>query len=252
MKNKSNQGFTLIELLVVITIISILASILLPVFAKARESARSISCLSNMRQIGTALMMYMNESEDVFPTMYRDAAYYMGDDYGEIYNGHYSLLSDAQVAYARESSIRSQLDSYIKSGSLWKCPTDNDASSVYKTGKRFSSYHYKFYLTQGYQPALAGTWFLNQTWSVNDFPKITQIFVFSEITPFHDYRLEELDWGTTSVGNKGWAMTSKMNFIFADGHAKAISVDRILAKTPLNAVGYNYHLMRGADYDTDE
>jgi prepilin-type processing-associated H-X9-DG protein len=194
----------------------------------------------------------MNESEDVFPTMYREAAYNIGDNYGEIYNGHYTLFSDSQVQYASQASIRSQLDSYIKSGSIWKCPTDNVASSEFKAGKRFSSYHYKFYLTQGYQPALAGSIFYNQTFSVNDFPKITQIFVFSEIAPFHDYRLEELDWGTTSDGNKGWAMTSKMNFIFADGHAKALSVDRILAKTPLNSVGYDYHLMRGTDYDTSE
>jgi prepilin-type N-terminal cleavage/methylation domain-containing protein/prepilin-type processing-associated H-X9-DG protein len=55
------SGFTLIELLVVIAIIAILASILFPVFAQARDKARSISCLSNAKQIGTALSMYMQD-----------------------------------------------------------------------------------------------------------------------------------------------------------------------------------------------
>src|SRR5579884_967040 len=63
MKRTSGGGFTLIELLVVIAIIAILAAILFPVFAQAREKARAISCLSNLRQMGTAYTMY-NEDYD--------------------------------------------------------------------------------------------------------------------------------------------------------------------------------------------
>jgi prepilin-type N-terminal cleavage/methylation domain-containing protein len=63
----SRRGFTLIELLVVIAIIAILAAILFPVFAAAREKARSISCLSNMRQMGTALMMYVQDYDKMYP-----------------------------------------------------------------------------------------------------------------------------------------------------------------------------------------
>ncbi len=61
------KGFTLIELLVVIAIISILASILFPVFARARENARRASCSSNLRQIGLGVMMYIQDYDETYP-----------------------------------------------------------------------------------------------------------------------------------------------------------------------------------------
>ena len=64
---RQKRGFTLIELLVVIAIIAILAAILFPVFSRARESARKTACLSNMKQIGTALMMYCQDWDEAFP-----------------------------------------------------------------------------------------------------------------------------------------------------------------------------------------
>jgi len=67
---KHRKGFTLIELLVVIAIIAILAAILFPVFANAREKARQASCLSNLKQMGNAMMMYVQDYDDVFPMEY--------------------------------------------------------------------------------------------------------------------------------------------------------------------------------------
>jgi prepilin-type N-terminal cleavage/methylation domain-containing protein len=61
------QGFTLIELLVVIALIAILAAILFPVFAQVRERARQSACSSNMRQLGSALMMYVQDYDETFP-----------------------------------------------------------------------------------------------------------------------------------------------------------------------------------------
>ncbi len=73
-KNKASKGFTLIELLVVIAIIAILAAILFPVFARAREKARQTTCTSNQRQISASILMYCQDHEEVFPgtTVWRD------------------------------------------------------------------------------------------------------------------------------------------------------------------------------------
>src|ERR1043166_606039 len=67
MRRIPKQAFTLIELLVVIAIIAILAAILFPVFAQAREKARMSVCISNMRQIGTGLMMYVQDYDETYP-----------------------------------------------------------------------------------------------------------------------------------------------------------------------------------------
>ena len=72
------KGFTLIELLVVIAIIAILAAILFPVFAQAREKARQTSCLSNMKNIGTAIMLYTDDNHETYPMSYGPVS---GDTY---------------------------------------------------------------------------------------------------------------------------------------------------------------------------
>src|SRR5438067_5956345 len=66
-RSTKRRGFTLIELLVVIAIIAILAAILFPVFAQARESARKISCLSNMKQLALGWLMYSQDYDEAYP-----------------------------------------------------------------------------------------------------------------------------------------------------------------------------------------
>src|ERR1700733_4110825 len=69
MSHSSRRAVTLIELLVVIAIIAILAAILFPVFAQAREKARAISCLSNVKQAGLALAMYAQDYDETTPKL---------------------------------------------------------------------------------------------------------------------------------------------------------------------------------------
>src|SRR4030042_2067877 len=71
---RRDRGFTLIELLVVIAIIAILAAILFPVFARAREAARKATCLSNLKQITLAAIMYAQDYDEVLPTVSCSAA----------------------------------------------------------------------------------------------------------------------------------------------------------------------------------
>lgn len=96
------QGFTLIELLVVVAIIAILASILFPVFARARANARRASCLSNLKQIGMGVMMYTQDNDGYFPlpsrhdTTTSDASRY-DDDYLFWPNFIYPYVKNLQV-----------------------------------------------------------------------------------------------------------------------------------------------------------
>jgi prepilin-type N-terminal cleavage/methylation domain-containing protein/prepilin-type processing-associated H-X9-DG protein len=92
-KNRQS-AFTLIELLVVIAIIAILAAILFPVFAQAREKARQTACLSNMKQIGLAMMQYAQDADETFPP----GRYYFGADAWtwDHYIGPYAQKSGAQ------------------------------------------------------------------------------------------------------------------------------------------------------------
>ena len=69
-RERKGHGFTLIELLVVIAIIAILAAILFPVFSRAREKARQITCASNLKQMGLSFVMYLSDYDEIYPMAY--------------------------------------------------------------------------------------------------------------------------------------------------------------------------------------
>src|SRR5579863_320427 len=152
---RTQHGFTLIELLVVIAIIAILAAILFPVFAKAREQARKTVCLSNMKQIGLAAMMYVQDYDETWPCMHLQAARALdaldpaqSDIYSEVYNGHAPLPAAAgayAIQYGQQDTYMAQYLPYIKSAALFKCPSDAGANPNIALGMRFTSYHWKFY-----------------------------------------------------------------------------------------------------------
>jgi prepilin-type N-terminal cleavage/methylation domain-containing protein/prepilin-type processing-associated H-X9-DG protein len=111
---RGRSAFTLIELLVVIAIIAILAAILFPVFARARENARKANCASNLKQIGTGVMMYIQDYDERYPI-------------GYVYTG-----ADASTAVAWCQLVVP----YVKNAGIFKCPSDDSTpnATTYRGG----------------------------------------------------------------------------------------------------------------------
>ena len=127
------KAFTLIELLVVIAIIAILAAILFPVFAQAREKARQSACLSNIMQLGLALQMYTQDYDSMmYPCLGR--GYPLKDDYGNTCpstNGEWNArrvpMCSLTTPDAEAIQMNQAFTPYIKTQGIWFCPSDSFA-----------------------------------------------------------------------------------------------------------------------------
>ena len=116
---KTKMGFTLIELLVVIAIIALLAAILFPVFARARENARKSSCMNGMKQIGVGLMQYVQDYDEKYVFQSNDGLP-VGGSLG------------APVGAPAGMTFVDFMHPYVKSEQVWKCassPRNGDANA---------------------------------------------------------------------------------------------------------------------------
>jgi len=236
----SRHAFTLIELLVVIAIISILAAILFPVFAQAREKARQTTCVSNVRQISQAFVMYQQDYDEGFPQLF--------------YTGEAGRTQPNNFGLYRWSWL---VQPYVRSFDVFFCPTDtNGADLRKKTNPNFGynfgllpSYGYNaHYLSPGEDPYLP------------DHPEFAPIGAAAVTAPAETVLLAESTWfspprrglppNTPQVGfyrvypPSQWAGSVPLDGLsyghvwfrhhnrfattaFADGHVKAMTAEAL-------------------------
>jgi prepilin-type N-terminal cleavage/methylation domain-containing protein/prepilin-type processing-associated H-X9-DG protein len=119
------RAFTLIELLVVIAIISILAAIIFPTFAQVREKARQTTCLSNMKQLGTAFTMYVQDFDELLPGV-TDGNAGVGQMGGWIYYSTFPAR-DAKNSF---DPARGSVYPYVKNSGVFVCPSDGEGKTT--------------------------------------------------------------------------------------------------------------------------
>lgn len=134
-RGEPNSAFTLIELLVVIAIIAILAAILFPVFAQAREQARKTSCLSNQKQLGLGCLMYSQDYDEVLVMGWNDTAP--------------GVLRDDGTVYRTWTPWTKNVQPYVKNLDVLLCP-DNPWNSSIQNGGLNATARKEIYSPYGY------------------------------------------------------------------------------------------------------
>lgn len=158
------KGFTLIELLVVIAIIAILASILFPVFARARENARRSSCQSNLKQIGLGLLQYAQDNDESMPYIYG----------GCVNRGCTGTPSDIYNGYLWQDVIYP----YVKSEGVFNCPSERfgaDNSTDILPFKYVDPASYPSANVRGTYHKFIGSYAINGAYQRNDITNFTTL-----------------------------------------------------------------------------
>ena len=266
------SGFTLIELLVVIAIIAILAAILFPVFAQAREKARQASCLSNSKQISLGFAQYVQDFDETFP---------LADENG--------ALRTAAPTDLYTSEWQNSTQPYIKNVQVLRCPSDKTTLSTAPTGKQdagVSSYLYNGFLgTNLYDPSNgASTPNLATVLPAKKLAAIKSTSSLFEVMEGHRLDAKEMTTvptknGTDTQGHQGTLFLTRlftfngepglgdvfdvtgqtgyglprhsgssfMTAAFADGHAKAIRSGVGSGQILENTACLNYSMLPGHD-----
>ena len=194
-----NKGFTLIELLVVIAIIAILAAILFPVFARARENARRASCQSNLKQIGLGILQYQQDYDERFPGRFNPGT---------------------------NQNWRGLIQPYIKSTQLFACP-----SNTGNTDKTWPDFVIpRSYVCNGVNadtgatnqggtspmPDLGGV----SSAAVND---VARTILVTESAPSWQWPEANMSGAVNDFRDQMFAgHLGQVNFLFADGHVKSL------------------------------
>jgi prepilin-type N-terminal cleavage/methylation domain-containing protein/prepilin-type processing-associated H-X9-DG protein len=233
MRRTRKRAFTLIELLVVIAIIAILAAILFPVFAQARERARMSGCISNMRQIGTALMMYTQDYDETYP--------------------YIRFHGDNANRGTRTYVWRNAIAPYLKNKGVLACPSNgfakadpgvpgtNDAAGGKGNAEGWEVEPDLRMPISYAMNSCAATWYPADTTEGKRSPPITLARVQR---PADTIIIAENRWPTADI-HAAWIWggecpgmfahsTKNANFVFYDGHAKTMKWIQTLIPTTQN------------------
>ncbi len=210
----NKKGFTLIELLVVIAIIAILAAILFPVFARARENARRTSCLSNVKQLGLGYMQYTQDYDEKYPII----------SYGD----------GEQIVYPNGVSSTNnwamRIFPYVKSVQIYNCPSNTSTPWQGGTSSAAStSPHIVYSSSYGASAAL----FSNSLVPVPiaSVAKVSETVMLADSTGTSPYMIYQLYAATRYVADRH---LDGANFVFADGHAKWKKMSRNSSNQPIH------------------
>jgi prepilin-type N-terminal cleavage/methylation domain-containing protein/prepilin-type processing-associated H-X9-DG protein len=208
-------GFTLIELLVVIAIIAILAAILFPVFAQAREKARQTSCLSNEKQIGLALLMYLQDYEEALPA----------PDWGAVpagYTGPFTAFAwKSKETKASGPNMPCWLDvfqPYVKNLDVAHCPSDPSGTPKDATGAAYVGKPLSYALNTFFYNTPEGKFFGTNYKGGAIYARMPNPASKIYVAEVQSDQGTELVNPSRPLGLKRHSLGG--NYLYADGHAK--------------------------------
>jgi len=210
------RGFTLIEILLVIAIIAVLAAILFPVFASVREKGRQISCVSNLHQLGLAVQLYAQDSDDILP---------LGGDPIDTQTELWKIAASGKYwALAQQlPPLPKVLGPYAAGNGVWRCPSDTGFDVPDLDGEIALPAHPSSYEAYGcsysYHTGLA---FRQET--------IAGMASYDPQLPYTEHGASEINllWDMSGDWHgRNDASGKRFNVLMGDGHVKAMTYDAL-------------------------